>query len=286
MSTKKSIELCPVTLIAGLLDGKAFVELLEVNPGNYPDGLSPEFSIVRSARISTRNPVSKGKQADDGLTRYLWRHKHTSPFEQVSFTFKVHLPIFIANHLIRHRTAKVNGESQRYADVISEFFNALLFEIRSNSVSNKQSSEVVPLTEEMNELLSKANTLVEEQYQIYLQLLKCGLAREIARSYLPLGTYTTLIYQIDLRNLLHFLTLRTGKDAQRECQVIANAMLQLIEPICPVTIDAWRKESQSLVLSPQELAYLVNKEPFENKTQEREFLEKKQEHPEFFERFN
>jgi thymidylate synthase ThyX len=41
---------------------------------------------------------------------------------------------------------------------------------------------------------------------------------------------------VDLHNLMHFLKLRLHEHAQYEIRVYAEAMLQLIEPLVPVTV--------------------------------------------------
>jgi len=56
---------------------------------------------------------------------------------------------------------------------------------------------------------------------------------------LPVNNYTQLYWKIDLHNLLHFLSLRCESHAQQEIRVFADAVLKLIAPIVPVTIQAW-----------------------------------------------
>lgn len=281
-----TLALCPTTEKRDLLDGKAYVKLLLASPGLYPEGLTPEYIIVRSARISTNGPLTKGIKLDGQLIRFLWRHQHTSPFEQMSFTFELHIPIFVRTHFLRHRTAKLNEESQRYTKVQDEVFNPLQFEIRGNNKANKQSSSLIQITPELEEKFNEANRLTQLTFELYEQLLEAGVSREIARSYLPLGTYTTIIYQMDLRNLLHLFTVRCDPGAQKECQEIAQAMLDLIRPICPVTIAAWEESKRNLVLTNEEMAYLTSGTAFVSKTQEAEFQTKLERYPEFFARFN
>lgn len=280
----RTLDLCETLEKTKLLDGKAYVKLLEVNPGLYRQDLTPESIILRSARVSTRNPITKGADADEKLIRFLWRNQHSSPFEQMSFTFEIHIPIFIRTHLFRHRTAKVNEESQRYTEVIPEFFDPLLFELRGNLGANKQKSTPIEISDEIRGALEKCNAEIEQIHRSYLNLLELGVAREIARSYLPVGTYTTFIYQMDLRNLLHFFKLRCGDGAQKECSEIAYAMLDLIRPICPITISEWEKEKNSVVLSEDEQNFVLKGIPFPSKSQEMEFSRKKEQYRELFEK--
>lgn len=261
----RSLDLLPKTLISGLLDGKAKVELLDCSPGLYPETSTPEFAILRAARISTGNPVLKSPSADAGLIRYLYENHHSSPFEQISLTYKLRIPIFVARQIFRHRTAKVNEESQRYGEIGSEFFNPLEYQIRGNLARNRQVSVEIELTEELKAILTEQEALCIRQFELYHQALKAGLAREIARVYNPVGTYTTIIFQMDLRNLLHFFDLRIHDDAQRECRDIAEAMLELIEPLFPVTISTWKQMKQQVSLTKKELDYLQGKGQLDEK---------------------
>ena len=76
---------------------KGFVRLV--------DYLGNDARIVQAARVSY-GKGTKTYREDKGLINYLLRNEHTSPFEQVVFTFHVKLPIFVARQWIRHRTAR------------------------------------------------------------------------------------------------------------------------------------------------------------------------------------
>ena len=67
------------------------------------------------------------------------------------------------------------------------------------------------------------------------------VAKELARTVLPLGTYTEWFWQNDLHNTLHFLKLRLDPHAQYEIRVYAEAMLELLKPIYPTIIAAWEE---------------------------------------------
>ncbi len=91
---------------------KGFVRLVDYY-GN-------DSRIVQSARVSY-GEGTKTVREDKMLIDYLWMNEHTSPFEQVVFTFHCKLPIFVARQWIRHRTARVNEVSGRYSVMKEEF---------------------------------------------------------------------------------------------------------------------------------------------------------------------
>ena len=66
------------------------------------------------------------------------------------------------------------------------------------------------------------------------------MPRELARSVLPVATYSHMFATVNLLNLLHFLSLRSDPDAQYEIRVYADALVTLIEPIVPICVSAWR----------------------------------------------
>jgi thymidylate synthase (FAD) len=78
-----------------------------------------------------------------------------------------------------------------------------------------------------------------QAFTIYRELLARGVPRELARSVLPVSTYSHMFAKIDLRNLLGFLDLRLHEHAQYEIRVYAEAMLQLARSVAPVCIEAW-----------------------------------------------
>jgi thymidylate synthase (FAD) len=61
---------------------------------------------------------------------------------------------------------------------------------------------------------------------------------ELARGVLPVNTYSHMFATVDLHNLAHFLKLRLHAHSQYEIRVYAQAMLELIEPVVPICVQA------------------------------------------------
>src|SRR5690606_26893314 len=74
----------------------------------------------------------------------------------------------------------------------------------------------------------------------YARLTEAGVSRELARIGLPVSVYTQWYWKCDLHNILRFLSLRMDAHAQIEIRRYAEAMYALMQPIVPVTMDAWR----------------------------------------------
>ena len=110
--------------------------------------------------------------------------------------------------------------------------------------------------EDFLKLLDRAESL----YPDYESLLESGVSRELARIALPLSTYTQWYWKCDLHNILHFLKLRLDPHAQEEIRVYAQAMLDLIEPIVPITVEAFRDyHLESISLTRLEIEALRDK---------------------------
>ncbi len=203
------------------------------------DYMGDDAAIVQAARVSYGNGT-KSYREDRGLIRYLMRHKHTSPFEMVEFKFHVRMPIFVARQWIRHRTANVNEYSGRYSEMSDDFYLPDLGQLRHQSDNNKQGRSDIHLDAEKSEnILNKMQKSQQDSFNEYKYYLEKDLARELARINLPLSAYTEWYWKIDLHNLFHFLRLRLDPHAQYEIRIYAEAIVELIKKIVPVSLEAF-----------------------------------------------
>lgn len=221
------------------------------------DYLGSDERIVQAARVSY-GKGTRSYREDKGLISYLLRNRHTSPFEQVVFTFHVKLPIFVARQWIRHRTARLNEISGRYSVMKDEFYLPGAEDIALQSTDNKQGrSEEAVDPAVANEVLGALKDEQARAYEKYTDLLDRGIARELARINLPLSLYTEWYWQIDLHNLLHFLKLRMDPHAQREIRLYASVMHEMMKKVCPLTSEAFEDhELEGVAFSGREFAAL------------------------------
>lgn len=206
-----------------------------------------DLSIVRNARVSydAEWRAGKDKGSDTRLIRYLYNNGHTSPFESVVFTFDIKAPIFVLRQWMRHRTQSYNELSARYRELPEEYYIPDLDQITTQSTDNKQmrTREQNPHAKGLQWLMEKAN---QSSFSTYNLLLEHGCPRELARSVLPVGTYSHMFTTVNLHNLLKFIAERTHEHAQYEIQVYSHALLELIEPIVPVTVEAFKEKIEWL----------------------------------------
>ncbi len=203
--------------------------------------------IVQSARVSYGEGTKTVSQ-DAGLIDYLLRHQHTSPFEQVVFTFHLKMPIFVARQWVRHRMGRMNEVSGRYSIMKDEFYVPADEVIAPQSTDNKQGRDSTPYPKEEAEKIRTSFMKGQEQaYGVYNDMVANGLAREIARINLPLSLYTEFYWQMDLHNLFHFLKLRLDSHAQYEIREYAKVILEMVRKVCPLAASAFENDMNKAV---------------------------------------
>jgi thymidylate synthase (FAD) len=211
--------------------GKGWVALLRHS--------GEEIDIVNAARVSFGKLKTEFDDKDKMLLKFLIDEEHFAPLEHETMTFLVHCPLYVRGQWHRHRTASYNEISRRYTEVDMELYTASQY--RGQSTDNKQASiddEFLKCSDECEKLMQEANDKALETYE---KLLSMGVCREQARGILPQNMMTTFYCTMNLRNVLHFLSLRMDKHAQWEIRVYANAIHDILKEIYPTVIEAFDK---------------------------------------------
>lgn len=224
------------------------VDLLDHGFVRLVDHMGSDLAISRAARVSYDSPP---REEDTKLINYLWSNRHTTPFEAVTFTFEVKAPIFVFRQWHRHRMWSYNELSARYKELPEEFYLPAPNLIGKQSASSKQArdiagtedSDVNPIA--LQEQIDGAKDVMEISFRAYRELLAAGWPRELARSVLPVATYSHMFGTVNLLNLLKFFSLRSHEHAQYEIRVYSDAMKELIRPIVPIALEAFEKSNQS-----------------------------------------
>lgn len=209
--------------------------------------MGSDLSIARAARVSYDAAWRAGEDegSDARLIRYMLAHGHSTPFEHVSFTFEITAPIFIFRQWHRYRAGwSFNEVSGRYSELPELFYVPKPEHIGVQSKGDKQlrvmDANAVVFEEDW--LLSEhMRVACEKAFECYHELLKRGVPRELARTVLPLATYSKMFATTNLRALFHFLEQRLDPHAQFEIRQYAQAIETLIEPIVPVAFAAWKE---------------------------------------------
>jgi len=142
--------------------------------------------------------------------------KHLSPFEHLVFTFHIKLPIFVMRQLARHRIASINEKSGRYTQFDRQEF-------------------WMPDWERMDpEIAADLSDGYVVAHHIYNKLLRKGVPRELARTVLPVASYTEIYWTINARSLMNFFEQRLDPQAQYEMREYARAVYMLVSKQFPL----------------------------------------------------
>ena len=201
--------------------------------------MASDLSVVNAARVSFARRKQEMESEDEGLIGFLLRNRHGTPFEHNSFRFHVRCPIFVMREWIRHRWSSFNEFSMRYTRARDEFYVPALEDVRQQ-VGKPGSYSFEPvepaLAERARTEIEKAN---EASYAAYDRLIEAGVARELARTVLPVAAYTEFYWTVNARALMNFLSLRNAEAAQREIQRYAEVIEGLFAERMPLTHAAF-----------------------------------------------
>lgn len=191
-------------------------------------------------------------KGDAKLLRFLYEHRHSTPFEFSGMVIEVQAPLFVFREWHRHRTQSYNEASARYAPLPDLYYmptkEVLLDRADEAFVSkNKQGGVDNYVAKDVRDIqianwwhrLSEEYSRCEELYQYGLQI---GVPKELARLIMPVGHYSKMRASANLRNWLAFLTLRMDPAAQWEIRQFANAVAQLIALKFPRTWELFNAE--------------------------------------------
>jgi thymidylate synthase (FAD) len=195
-----------------------------------------EKQIAYMARVS--NPSNQhNDETAPRLIRYLIKHKHWSPFEMASMQVEVETTRAVAAQVLRHRSFSFQEFSQRYSSV-DQLGTFGVPHLRSQDLKNKQAShdDLDPAFTDLME--KKIQTLYNESLDLYEYMLHKGVAKECARSILPLGTPTRLYMSGSIRSWIHYIQIRAGIETQLEHRLIAEDCKKIFKEQLPDVFEA------------------------------------------------
>jgi thymidylate synthase (FAD) len=160
-------------------------------------------------------------------------------------TVEVVTPLAIAVQLLRHRSFTFQQFSGRYEDQQAMLahtadlsaFNNLFYmpeEARLQDTKNRQNSlpsDDPSLTDAMWATMSSAYTVAQLSYN---DLLKRGIAKEVARFVLPQGVFSRVYVTGSCRSWIHYLNVRDDESvAQYEHVELARAAKSVFANVFP-----------------------------------------------------
>jgi thymidylate synthase (FAD) len=168
-----------------------------------------------------------------------------TPFEHNAFRYHIRCPIFVAREWFRHRVGSFNEFSLRYAKATEDFYVPDAADVRSQ-VGKPGAYSFEPVDAELAERTREELQAVYDQaFATYERLVEAGVARELARSVLPVGAYTQFYWTVNARALMNFLSLRNSEFAQLEIRRYAEAVETYLERVMPVTHAAFVEQGRT-----------------------------------------
>ena len=178
----------------------------------YVSGNGGDLDLARAAWVSLQ-----GQRAEDeantekvaGLINYLIEKRHGTPFEHASLTFLVEAPIFVFREWHRHRIGQSYNElSGRYSVLPPKFYVPDEHRPLVNVGSSARPKFEQGTLEQYRTVVEVIEENCIESYKRYEALLESGVAKEVARSVLPVNIFSAMYVTMNPRSLMAFLSLR------------------------------------------------------------------------------
>lgn len=212
------------------------------------DSMGDDRSVIEAAQVSHTAITDQTKPVyPNRFINALVRQKHGSPFEHNSMKFRIKAPIFVFREFMRHRIGfSYNEISGRYAKSAGEFYipkpNRPMVP-EEGSTSMRPSFEAYQTESFQSDVWETMESAYTVAWHSYEQMLMAGIAKEMARSVLPVGMYSEMIVTCNARSLMAFLALRTSDAGtsypQHEIELVAKEMEAIFHEIFPITHEAF-----------------------------------------------
>ena len=222
------------------------IDVLDKGYIEVVDKLGDDLTPVNAARVSFGGRSDTFEEKDRKLSKFLIKHKHFSPFRHQHVMFIIKAPEFVMRQWYKHvvgietTSAHVtkdhawNEISGRYVPY-DEFYEPT--EFRKQSEDNKQASD--GLVEDQIKATMMWREAQTKTIETYKELLDMGMAKEQARSILPLTVYTKVWWTASFQSVMNFIELRDEPTSQVEIQDYARAMRKIMLTFFPETTKLW-----------------------------------------------
>lgn len=200
-----------------------------------------DAKVAQSARVSTLG-LDNDREKIAGLVRALWRDGHFSPFESSGMTIAFDVPMFVRDQLVRHKSFSFSVKSLRYSEAAPKFFTPdplrpLVQVGKALDYRREHGTE-----EQAKRVRMEHESIARFAWLAYGNMIRDGVAEEVARSVLPTSLFTQLWMTGSLRSWLHFLDQRDDKHAQFEIQEAAGGVKKILKENYPIVHEAWSVE--------------------------------------------
>lgn len=181
--------------------------------------------LERAGRVCYKSEGNIKADSAEKFIRGIIKRGHESVIEHATVSFKIICDRGVTHELVRHRLASYSQESSRYCDYSAGKFGGELTFIKPCFWSEDDPNYQLWL-ETMAQLEKN-----------YLALRAGGAKPEEARSILPNSLKTEIFVTMNLRELRHFIKLRTAKAAHPQMREVALKVYNTLEERLPAVFD-------------------------------------------------
>lgn len=211
---------------------------------DYINHMGDDLTTVNAARVSfdKESSLVEGElsSGDEKLIHYLAKHKHLSPFGHCFASFRVTAPVFVARQLVKHEYLRWNEVSRRYVDSEPEFYVPEVW--RGRAKDKKQGSDGISIWNHGTGTGYRDSEyeVMDSIVSLYKDMIEAGVAPEMARMVLPQSMMTSWYWSGSLDAFANMCNLRCKPDTQRETQLVANQIDDIMADKFPVSWAALR----------------------------------------------
>lgn len=191
----------------------------------YVSHMGSDYDVCNAARVSfDKNANNYTYEENSKLLKYLYKHKHWSPFSHCYMKFRFNAPICIARQFQKHVVGFAwNEVSRRYVSTDPQFFVLDSFRKRPSNMKQGSTNEgEIPVD---GKLLEAYIDQAREHIKDYNELIRQDVCPEQARMFMPQSMMTQWIWSGSVAAWARFIELRLDKHAQQECHYYANQVL-------------------------------------------------------------
>ena len=182
-------------------------------------------NIKKCGRVCYKSENLIDEQSAKSFIRRIIANGHESVLEHEKLTIKFICDRGVSHELVRHRIASYSQESTRYCNYSQDKFGKELTLIRPCFWKED---------EEKFRIWCDVMGKIENSYN---ELIARGAKPEEARGILPNSLKTEIVVTMNIRELRHFLRLRTSKKAHPQMREVANMLLKYVQDTIPVFFE-------------------------------------------------
>ena len=191
----------------------------------------PAKLIERAARTCYKSEDKITDESASAFVKMLDERKHHAMLEHACAQVRFITDRGISHEIVRHRIASYAQESTRYCNYSKDKFGQEISVIEPSDLSDASYHQ-------WHEACLDAEVR-------YFKLIEYGCKPQIARSVLPTCLKTEIVMTCNLREWMHFLSLRTAKAAHPDIRILAYSTADQLAEHCPELFKRFKKNGSS-----------------------------------------